>query len=32
MDDFLTKPIDSEKLRVTLAKWVLGGRTPPSIG
>jgi PAS domain S-box-containing protein len=32
MDDFLTKPIDSEKLRVTLAKWVLGGRTPPAAG
>jgi PAS domain S-box-containing protein len=32
MDDFLTKPIDSEKLRITLTKWVLGGRFTPSAG
>jgi CheY-like chemotaxis protein len=22
MDDFLTKPIDAEKLKATLARWV----------
>jgi len=24
MDDFLTKPIDAEKLRATLARWCAG--------
>jgi PAS domain S-box-containing protein len=32
MDDFLTKPVDSDKLRATLAKWVLGGRVAPAAG
>jgi PAS domain S-box-containing protein len=32
MDDFLTKPVDSEKLRITLTKWVVGGRFAPSAG
>ena len=32
MDDFLTKPIDGDKLRATLVKWVLGGRGAPARG